>query len=155
MKSFPQGRPRDYSPVDLRALIYCKYDSYLVFQHPIGVDVCARYFQQEFGHVLKETVGDVPSPESFCKQGVLAVLSFQELYREHLDLSFIHAVQAEFLAHHGVCQCFDVELGCDLCCIWMRGRLSHLDETLQAAFCEPVSECRGDDGRHFWMRVIG
>ena len=155
VKFFPQGRPRDCSLVDLRALICCDHDSCLVFRHPIGVDVCALYFQQEFGHVLKERVGDVPSSESFCEQGVLAVMSFQELCREHLELSFANAVQVEFLAHHGVCQCFDVKLGCDLRCVWMWGRLSHLDETLQAAFCEPFSECRGDDGRHLWMMVIG
>ena len=65
VNSFPQGRPHNCSPVNLRALICCEHDSCLVFRHPIGVDVYAPYFQQEFGHVSKEGVGDNPGSESF------------------------------------------------------------------------------------------
>ena len=77
VKSFPQGRPRDYSLLNLRALICCEHDSCLVFRHPIGVDVRAPYVKQEFGHVLKERVRDVPGPESFRGLGIFVVVSFQ------------------------------------------------------------------------------
>ena len=130
VKCFPQGRRYDCSLVDLRALICYEHDSCLVFRHPIGVDVHAPYFQQEFGHVPKERVGDIPSSESFCGQGVFAIIPFQKVSWEHFELSFARDVQAQLLAYHGVCQCFDVKLGRDLCCVWMRGRLSHLDEAL-------------------------
>ena len=72
VKSFPQGRPRDCSPVDLRAFVCCEHDSCLVFRHPIGVDVRAPYLQYEFGHVPKERVGDVPGPEAFADREYLS-----------------------------------------------------------------------------------
>ena len=111
--------------------------------------------QQEFGHVLKERVGDIPGPESFCGQGVFAVIPFKELCWEHFELSFARAVQAQFLAHHGFYHYLNVKLGRNLCCVWVRGRLSHLDKALQAAFCDPFSECRADDGRNLGMMVVG
>ena len=103
VKCFPQGRPRDCSPIDLCALICCEHDPCLVFQHPIGVDVRAPYLQQEFCHIPKERFGDVPGPKSFCGQGLFAVISFQELCWVDFELSLARVVQAQFLAHHGFC----------------------------------------------------
>ena len=136
MKSFSQGRPCDCSPVDLRAFKCCEHYSCLVFWHPISVDVYAPYFQQEFGHVLKEGVRDIPGPESFCKQGVLAVLPFQELRGEHLELSFAYVVQTQILAHHGVFYCFNIEFGC--------GGSS-------ATLMKP---CKPHFGSQFWSAVV-
>ena len=83
VKSLPQGRPRDCSPIDLRALVCCEHDSSLLFRHPIGVDVNAPYFQQKFGHIPKEGVFAViylskrsQGNISNCCSPVLSRLSF-------------------------------------------------------------------------------
>ena len=88
---------------------------------------------------------------SRVREAFFAIIPFQELCWEHFELSFARAIEAQFLAHHGVY----VKLGRNLCCVCMRGHLNHLYEALQATFYEPVSECRGDDGRNLGMIVFG